>query len=205
MVVDRLEDGEYVVRLAEDALPGLRIDASYALMARDRQIDRATRVYLRGKISSAQWLRDAIEQRKRTLERVTRAIVERQKAFLDQGPDFIEPLKMQDVAGIVGVDVSTVSRAVADKWVQTPRGMFALKRFFGGGTTTASGVDIAWENIKRKLLELVGAEDKSEPLSDEDLVEEMEKNGVPIARRTITKYRKMLNIPSSRERRVWAH
>ena len=205
VVVDRLEDGEYVVRLAEDALPGLRIDASYALMARDRQIDRATRVYLRGKISSAQWLRDAIEQRKRTLERVTRAIVERQKAFLDQGPDFIEPLKMQDVAGIVGVDVSTVSRAVADKWVQTPRGMFALKRFFGGGTTTASGVDIAWENIKRKLLELVGAEDKSEPLSDEDLVEEMEKNGVPIARRTITKYRKMLNIPSSRERRVWAH
>ena len=136
---------------------------------------------------------------------MTRAIVERQKAFLDQGPDFIEPLKMQDVAGIVGVDVSTVSRAVADKWVQTPRGMFALKRFFGGGTTTASGVDIAWENIKRKLLELVGAEDKSEPLSDEDLVEEMEKNGVPIARRTITKYRKMLNIPSSRERRVWAH
>lgn len=203
VVVDRMETGEYVVRLTEDAIPGLRIDPSYAQMARDRQTDKQTRVYLRGKISSAQWLRDAIEQRKRTLERVTRAIVDRQKAFLDQGPDFIEPLKMQDVAEMVGVDVSTVSRAVADKWVQTPRGLFPLKRFFGGGTTTASGVDIAWENIKRKLLELVGSEDKANPLSDEDLVERMEKDGVPIARRTITKYRKMLNIPSSRERKAW--
>ena len=203
VIVDRLDGGEYVVRLAEDAIPGLRIDASYAQMARDRQTDKQTRVYLRGKISSAQWLRDAIEQRKRTLERVTRAIVDRQKSFLDQGPDFIEPLKMQDVAEMVGVDVSTVSRAVADKWAQTPRGIFPLKRFFGGGTTTASGVDIAWENIKRKLLELVGSEDKNNPLSDEDLVDQMGKNGVPIARRTITKYRKMLNIPSSRERREW--
>ena len=203
VVVDRLDSGEYVVRLAEDAIPGLRIDPSYAQMARDRQTDKQTRIYLRGKISSAQWLRDAIEQRKRTLERVTRAIVDRQKAFLDQGPDFIEPLKMQDVAGMVGVDVSTVSRAVSDKWVQTPRGLFPLKRFFGGGTTTAAGVDIAWENIKRKLLELVGSEDKANPLSDEDLVERMEKDGVPIARRTITKYRKMLNIPSSRERKAW--
>ena len=131
------------------------------------------------------------------------AIVDRQKSFLDQGPEFIEPLKMQDVAEMVGVDVSTVSRAVADKWAQTPRGIFPLKRFFGGGTTTASGVDIAWENIKRKLLELVGSEDKNNPLSDEDLVDQMGKNGVPIARRTITKYRKMLNIPSSRERREW--
>ncbi|MCE2805614.1 MAG: RNA polymerase factor sigma-54 [Gemmataceae bacterium] len=191
VVVDRLDSGEYVVRLAEDATPGLRIDPSYAQMARDRQTDKPTR------------LRDAIEQRKRTLERVTRAIVDRQKAFLDQGPDFIEPLKMQDVAGMVGVDVSTVSRAVSDKWVQTPRGLFPLKRFFGGGTTTAAGVDIAWENIKRKLLELVGSEDKANPLSDEDLVERMEKDGVPIARRTITKYRKMLNIPSSRERKAW--
>jgi RNA polymerase sigma-54 factor len=203
VIVDRLDGGEYVVRLAEDAIPGLRIDASYAQMARDRQTDKQTRVYLRGKISSAQWLRDAIEQRKRTLERVTRAIVDRQKSFLDQGPDFIEPLKMQDVAEMVGVDVSTVSRAVADKWAQTPRGIFPLKRFFGGGTTTASGVDIAWENIKRKLLELVGSEDKNNPLSDEDLVDQMGKSGVPIARRTITKYRKMLNIPSSRERREW--
>lgn len=203
VLVDRLENGEYVVRLVEDALPGLRIDPSYAQMARDRQTDKQTRVYLRGKISSAQWLRDAIEQRKRTLERVTRAIVDRQKSFLDKGPEFIEPLKMQDVAEMVGVDVSTVSRAVSDKWVQTPRGLFPLKRFFGGGTTTASGVDIAWENIKRKLLELVGSEDKNNPLSDEDLVERMEKDGVPIARRTITKYRKMLNIPSSRERREW--
>lgn len=203
VVVDRMESGEYVVRLAEDAIPGLRIDPSYAQMARDRQTDKQTRVYLRGKISSAQWLRDAIEQRKRTLERVTRAIVDRQKAFLDLGPESIEPLKMQDVAEMVGVDVSTVSRAVADKWVQTPRGLFPLKRFFGGGTTTASGVDIAWENIKRKLLELVGSEDKNSPLSDEDLVERMEKDGVPIARRTITKYRKMLNIPSSRERKEW--
>src|SRR5262249_50580008 len=103
----------------------------------------------------------------------------------------------------VGVHVTTVSRAVDDKWVQTPRGIFPLKRFFGGGAETASGEEVAWEVIKQKLQELIGKEDKSAPLSDEDLVTRLNEAGYPVKRRTVTKYRKMLNIPSSRERKDW--
>jgi RNA polymerase sigma-54 factor len=110
---------------------------------------------------------------------------------------------MQQIADQVGVHVTTVSRAVDDKWVQTPRGIFPLKRFFGGGTQTASGEEVAWETIKQKLLEVVAHEDKSDPLSDEHLQKKLEEAGYPIKRRTITKYRKMLNIPSSRQRKVW--
>ena len=203
VIIAREEDGEYSVRLKDDLVPNLRMNAEYRTMAKNRQADPSTRDFLKRKVTSAEWLLDAIEQRKNTLERVTRAIVARQKKFLDLGPEHIEPLKMQQIADDVGVHVTTISRAVDDKYADTPRGIFPLKRFFGGGTTTASGEDIAWENIKRKLTELVAAEDKRNPLSDEELVERMGQAGVPIARRTITKYRKMLNIPSSRERREW--
>ena len=110
---------------------------------------------------------------------------------------------MQQVADQGGVHVTTVSRAVDDKWIQTPRGLFPLKRFFGGGTKTNSGEDIAWENIRRKLQELIDKEDKDEPYSDEALVDVMSKLGFNLARRTVTKYRKKMNIPSSRQRRLY--
>jgi RNA polymerase sigma-54 factor len=146
---------------------------------------------------------DSIEQRRGTLEKVTRSIIQHQRAFLDRGPEHIEPLKMQQIADQVGVHVTTVSRAVDDKWVQTPRGIFPLKRFFGGGTHTATGEEVAWETIKQKLLEIIDREDKSNPLSDEDLVIKLQESGYPVARRTVTKYRKMLHIPSSRQRKDW--
>jgi RNA polymerase sigma-54 factor len=92
---------------------------------------------------------------------------------------------------------------VDDKWVQTPRGVFSLKRFFGGGTQTASGEEVAWETIKQKLLEILDQEDKSNPLSDEDLVTKLQEAGYPVARRTVTKYRKTLHIPASRQRKDW--
>src|SRR5262249_1657379 len=138
-----------------------------------------------------------------TLEKVTRAIINHQKKFLDSGPEHIEPLKMQQIADQVHVHVTTVSRAVDDKWVQTPRGIFPLKRFFGGGTRTTKCEDVAWELIKQRLLEIIGGEDKSSPWSDEDLVEKLQKAGYPVARRTVTKYRKLLKIPSSRQRKDW--
>ncbi len=134
---------------------------------------------------------------------MTKAIIKHQRDFLDRGPEHIEPLKMQQIADQVGVHVTTVSRAVDDKWVQTPRGIFPLKRFFGGGTQTATGEEVAWETIKQKLLEIVGNEDKNNPLSDEDLVTKLAESGYPVARRTVTKYRKMLSIQSSRQRKVW--
>jgi len=132
---------------------------------------------------------------------VAQAIVDKQIDFLENGPEHIVPLKMQQIADVVGVHVTTVSRAVDGKHIATPRGIFPLKRFFGGGTTTAEGEEVAWDIVRLKLKELVDKEDKSDPLSDDALVDEMAKLGYTLARRTVTKYRKALNIPSSRQRK----
>jgi RNA polymerase sigma-54 factor len=203
ILVERTEDGEYTVRLLDDWLPNIYISRKYVELYRDKGADPKTKEYLKRKIQAAQWLQESIEQRRSTLEKVTKAIIQHQRAFLDKGPEYIEPLKMQQIADQVGVHVTTVSRAVDDKWVQTPRGIFPLKRFFGGGTQTTSGEEVAWETIKQKLLEIIDNEDKSNPLSDEDLVTKLNEAGYPVARRTVTKYRKMLNIPSSRQRKDW--
>lgn len=204
ILVERQENGEYTVRLLDDWLPSIYISRRYIEMYREKGADPKIKDYLKRKIQSAQWLQESIEQRRHTLEKVTKAIIERQRAFLDKGPEHIEPLKMQQIADQVGVHVTTVSRAVDDKWVQTPRGIFPLKRFFGGGThNTATGEEVAWETIKQKLLEIIDREDKSNPLSDEDLVAKLNEAGYPVKRRTVTKYRKMANIPSSRQRKDW--
>src|SRR5205085_5578275 len=203
IIVDRNEAGDYEVRLVDDWVPSVHIPRHVVELARDKGSDPKTKEYIKRKIQAAQWLMESIEQRRGTLEKVTRAIIKHQRAFLDKGPEHIEPLKMQQIADQVGVHVTTVSRAVDDKWVQTPRGIFPLKRFFGGGTHTATGEEVAWETIKQKLLEIIDKEDKSNPLSDEDLVNKLQESGYPVARRTVTKYRKMLNIPSSRQRKDW--
>ncbi len=205
IIVERKDDGEYDIRLVDDWLPNVYISRRCVEMYKDKQGDPQAKEWLKKKIQSAQWLLDSIEQRRGTVLKVTRAIIQHQRAFLDQGPEHIEPLKMQQIADQVGVHVTTVSRAVDDKWVQTPRGIFPLKRFFGGGTQTAVG-EVAWETIKQKLLEIIDKEDKSNPLSDEDLVVKLNEVFGPtaVARRTVTKYRKILNIPSSRQRKDWS-
>jgi RNA polymerase sigma-54 factor len=203
IAVERTEEGEYTVRLLDDWTPSIYISRRYIELYRDKAADPKAKEYLKRKIQAAHWLMESIEQRRSTLEKVTRAIIQHQRAFLDRGPEYIEPLKMQQIADQVGVHVTTVSRAVDDKWVQTPRGIFPLKRFFGGGTQTANGEEVAWETIKQKLLEIISNEDKAEPLSDEDLVAKLSEAGYPVARRTVTKYRKMLNVQSSRQRKVW--
>jgi RNA polymerase sigma-54 factor len=146
-----------------------------------------------------------VEQRRNTLLKVTRAIINHQRAFLDYGPEHIQPLKMQQIADQVKVHVTTVSRAVDDKWVQTPRGVFPLKRFFGGGKENKqTHEEVAYEVMKQKLMALISDEDKASPLSDEELVTRLNEAGYPVARRTVTKYRKMLKIPSSRQRKDWS-
>jgi RNA polymerase sigma-54 factor len=205
IAVERTEAGEYEVKLLDDWTPNIYISRRYIDLYRDKSADPKAKEFLKRKIQSAQWLIEAIEQRRSTLAKVTKAIIQHQRVFLDQGPEHIEPLKMQQIADLVGVHVTTVSRAVDDKWVQTPRGIFPLKRFFGGGTQTSTGEEVAWETIKQKLLEIVGNEDKANPLSDEDLVTKLAESGYPVARRTVTKYRKMLSIQSSRQRKVWTH
>lgn len=202
LFVERDEHGKYVVRLEDEYTPRLRISKRYQMLLRG-DADAKTREYIKRKIDSAKWLIESIEQRHNTLKRVAQAIVDHQTEFLDKGPEFIVPLKMQQIADVVHVHVTTVSRAVDDKWIQTPRGLFPLKRFFGGGTTTDSGEEVAWDIIRIKLKEIVGNEDKNDPLSDDALVDELAKQGYQLARRTVTKYRKALNIPSSRHRRSY--
>ncbi len=201
LIVEPTERGDYEVRLIDEHTPQLAISRIYQRMLKDKQADPVTREFIQKKIQSAKWLIESIEQRRSTLLKVAKAIIEHQKDFLDKGPESIEPLKMQQIADRVHVHVTTVSRAVDDKYVQTPRGIFSLKRFFGGGTTTADGEEVAWDTIKQKLLEVIGKEDKQNPLSDEEIVEALSKSGLPVARRTVTKYRKALRIPSSRQRK----
>lgn len=203
IIVERNENDEYTARLVDDWTPNIYISRRYIELYRDKGADPKAKEFLKRKIQSAQWLIEAIEQRRNTLMKVTKAIIKHQRSFLDKGPEHIEPLKMQQIADLVGVHVTTVSRAVDDKWVQTPRGIFPLKRFFGGGTHTTTGEEVAWETIKQKLLEIIANEDKANPLSDEELVDKLSQASFPVARRTVTKYRKMLNIASSRQRKVW--
>ena len=201
LIVEANEHGEYEVRLEDERTPQLSISRYYQKQLKNKATDPVTREFIQKKIQSARWLIESIEQRRNTLLKVARAIIEHQKEFLDKGPESIEPLKMQQIADRVHVHVTTVSRAVDDKWVQTPRGIFPLKRFFGGGTTTADGEEVAWDTIKQKLLEIIAKEDKQNPLSDEEIVDALAGGGFPVARRTVTKYRKALRIPSSRQRK----
>jgi len=202
--VEFVEDGSFTVKVVDDYLPDVYIKRSLLERFKNRNLDPKERDFLRKKIQSAQWLIDAIRQRRSTLEKVTRAIVEHQKPFLLKQAEHIHPLKMQQIADQVGVHVTTISRAVDDKWVETPRGIFPLKRFFGGGTVTAQGEEVAWELIKSKLTDLINTENKTIPWSDDELVKKLQQAGYPVARRTVTKYRKLLNIPSSRQRKDWS-
>ncbi|MBI3466891.1 MAG: RNA polymerase factor sigma-54 [Planctomycetes bacterium] len=197
------EDGIYKVRLEDERTPRLFISPYYRQLLMNGEATQEEREYIKRKINSAQWLIDSIEQRRNTLTRVAQAIVDHQTQFLSEGPEAIEPLKMQQIADKVGVHVTTVSRAVDDKWIQTPRGIFPLKRFFGGGTVSADGEEVAWDAVRLKLQEVIDKENKQHPLSDDDLVKELAKHGLTVARRTVTKYRKAMNIPSSRQRRDW--
>ncbi|WP_165447215.1 RNA polymerase factor sigma-54 [Rhodopirellula baltica] len=204
IILEQDESGEYRVRLDDDRVPTLFISEYYRRRLQASDCSDAEREFIKQKINGAQWLIDSIEQRRSTLTRVSEAIVEHQKRFLDEGPEAIEPLKMQQIADKVGVHVTTVSRAVDDKWIQTPRGILPLRRFFVGGTQTEDGDDVAWDTIRLKLQELIDKEDKSKPYSDENLVDELKKAGMTVARRTVTKYRKKMGIPSSRQRRDWS-
>jgi RNA polymerase sigma-54 factor len=202
LALEQDDTGRYVVRLLDEYVPELRISPRYAKMLKENPTPE-TRDWIRRKIESARWLIESIEQRYNTLRKVAQEIIDHQHEFLDKGPEFIQPLKMQQIADRVGVHVTTVSRAVDEKWIQTARGLFPLKRFFGGGTQSSTGEDVAWDTIRIKLQELIDKEDKKDPLSDDALVDALAAQGITLARRTITKYRKQMQIPSSRQRREY--
>ena len=204
VIVEQADDGSYRVVLEDWRTPRLFISDYYRKRLMSGQATPEEKEYIKRKLNSAQWLIDSIQQRRGTLTRVAQAIVDHQKEFLDDGPEHIVPLKMQQIADTVKVHVTTVSRAVDGKWIQTPRGMFPLKRFFVGGKQSEDGDNVAWDRIRLKLRELVDNEDKKNPYSDDDLVGELKKHGMSVARRTVTKYRQKMKIPSSRQRRDWS-
>ena len=197
------ETGEFRVTIESGDTPELYISRSYRRLAKQRDLDEKTRHFVTRNIRSARWLMDAIEQRRDTLRRVVGSIVRFQRPFFDDGPDHIQPLKMQQVADDVHLHVGTISRAVADKYAETPWGIRALRDFFMGGTQNAEGDDVSWDRVRVRLKAIIDAEDKAKPLSDEQLVERLKREGIDMARRTVAKYREEMDIPSSRRRRAY--
>jgi len=197
------ELADYVVTIENGDTPQLYISRAYRRLVKRRDLDDKTRQFVAKNIRSARWLMDAIEQRRDTLRRVTESIVKFQRPFFDEGPDHLQPLKMQQVADDVSLHVGTISRAVADKYADTPWGIFALRDYFTGGTETAEGEQVSWDRVRVRLKAIVDAEDKAKPLSDEAIVSRLRAEGIELARRTVAKYRDELGIPSSRRRRQY--
>ncbi len=200
VIVERV-DGEYSVKLQEQYVPSLRISKAYRQLLEEKSRDAKTREFIKKKIEAARWLIEAIEQRQNTLIRVSQKIFDHQKTFLEHGVSHLNPLKMQRIAQSLDIHVSTVSRAIADKYVQTDRGIYPLKFFFTGGTATSLGERVSRTSVQNKVKEIIETEDKVAPMSDDEIADVLKKDGLNIARRTVTKYRKMLRIPSSRQRK----
>jgi RNA polymerase sigma-54 factor len=197
-------DGRYEVRLENTYVPQIYINPLYRRLLQEKGNDPKVREYVRKKLESARRLSEAIEQRKSTLQRVANELVNIQTSFLDHGISHLKPLKMQEVADLVGVHVSTVSRAIADKFIQTQRGVFPMKFFFTGGTKSDDGGEgRSTRAIKQQLADMIAKENQQKPLSDAEITQEFKHRGLNIARRTVTKYRKAMKIPSSRQRRKY--
>jgi RNA polymerase sigma-54 factor len=201
-VVVTEEDGEFKVDLVNSYFPALTVRSDYVQMANDKSLATEVRDHARRRVEGANWLIDAIQQRQATLTKVAQRIFSHQRDFLVHGPSALRPLKMQTVADELGIHVSTVSRAIADKWVQTPQGIKPLKSFFVGGTEMASGDVESRDNVKNRVKDIIDKEDPANPLSDDDVADRLKTQGLDVARRTVTKYRKQLGIASSRQRKA---
>jgi len=202
IIVEPAETGGFKVYLADKSVPALRINEYYAGMARDKKLDVKARQFLQDNIRSARWLMDAIAQRKQTLLKVSQAVVNSQSEFFEKGRMHLKPLPMSEIAGKVGVHVATVSRAVSGKYIQSPQGLMPLRDLFGGGMETDDGGSESFEAIRAKMQQIIDSEDKSKPLSDDIIRKKLEQMGVKdIARRTVAKYRKLMNVPTARFRK----
>ncbi len=201
LIVEKI-DGEYHVFLNDANVPRLRLSRAYREVARDkRKFTGENREFITAKLHAANWMIQAIEQRRQTMLKVMNCIVQRQRDFLDMGVQHLRPLTLREVADHIGMHESTVSRVTNGKFVQTPRGVYPLKFFFSSGLQTSSGEDISARGVKDKIRTLVTQEDPMKPLADQKIVELLDLDGVQIARRTVAKYRDQLGILSARMRR----
>jgi RNA polymerase sigma-54 factor len=191
---------DYVVVLNEEGIPRLRVNALYRSLLR-RSSDEAKQ-YVEQKLRSAVWLIKSVEQRQRTLRKVTQSLVKFQRDFLDKGVAFLRPLALRDVGEDIGMHESTISRVTTNKYVETPQGLFELKYFFHSGIASDTGEMVSSVSIKKKIRDMVAAEEATKPLSDQDVALVLRGQGLTIARRTVAKYREELGIMPSHQRRL---
>jgi len=197
-------DGEYQIILNNEQIPHLRISNLYKdVIASGRTQSSEVKDYIRDKIRSGKFLIRSIHQRQQTISSIAQQIVERQRDFLEHGPSHLKPMTMAEVAEAVGVHETTVSRAVSGKYMATPQGIFEMKYFFTPGYQTVAGESLSNISVKEAVLDLVKREDGNEPLSDNEIVKILSERGIPIARRTVAKYRTELNILPSHMRRKY--
>jgi len=197
---------EYVVQLNEDGLPKLKISSFYQnqIKAQGKKGDKREKEFIQDKFKSAVWLIRSIHQRQQTIRKVTESIVRFQREFLEKGNEFLRPLILRQVADDIGMHESTISRVTTAKYVHTPQGIFELKYFFNSRITSNQGADLASESVKQKIKKYISEEDEKKPLSDQRLCELLEAEGMTIAQRTFAKYREMLNIaPSAQRKKVF--
>lgn len=201
------EGNHFEVRVESAGLPSVRIDEDVAELAKDKEQSGEVRKYLRKKIDRARWVCEAVEQRGTTLLRIATRLFEHQRAFLEHGPGHLTPLRMNQLADELEIHVSTVSRGVAGKYVQTPYGILPLRHFFQSSTGATAGADggegVARDDVREVVREIFAREDRARPLSDDEVVAELGARGIELARRTVAKYRKELGIPSSYRRRQY--
>ena len=201
LVIDKI-DGQYHVFINDANLPRLRLSKVYQEIARDRRkFDGENKEFISSKLNSANWMIQAIEQRRQTMLKVTNYIVDRQRDFFEKGIQYLKPLTLREVAEHIGMHESTVSRVTNEKFVQTPRGVLPLKFFFSSGLSTTGGEDVSARGIKDQIQKLVEGEDPRSPLTDQAIVSILSDQGVNIARRTVAKYRDQLGVLSARMRK----
>src|SRR5437870_8298336 len=201
LVVEKI-DGQYKVFLNDSGLPRLRISKTYQDIARDKKkFQGENKDFINQRMNSAHWMIQAIEQRRQTMLKVMNFIVDRQREFFEKGVEFLKPLTLREVADVINMHESTVSRVTNEKYVQTPRGVLPLKFFFSSALATASGEDASARSIRAKLQKMVGEEDSAKPLTDQQIVHLFQEQGIQIARRTVAKYRDQLGILPARMRK----
>ncbi len=203
VIVFKIDD-EYYVDLNEDGIPGLRVNKQYAEMLKNRdKIEKETENYIKDKLKSALWLIKSIHNRQKTILKVAKSIVEKQRDFFDFGVEYMKPLTLRDIAEELGIHESTVARVVKNKYMQTPRGVFELKYFFSSKLATSSGIDVSAMAVKEKIKKIIENENRQKPYSDSEIVKILRSQGIKIARRTVAKYREELGIESSSKRKLY--
>ena len=191
-----------MIYFADDGSPRLRVSQQYQQMLGKSDVSNETKSFIREKMRSAVDLLRNIEHRRQTIYKVVESIVHRQQDFLDKGVQYIKPMMLKDIAEDIGMHLSTVSRVVNRKYAHTPQGVIELRRFFTEGMMNEDGEEISTRIIKLKIKKLIEEEDSHNPITDDQVVKILIKDGIKLSRRTVAKYRDQMSIPGSRERRA---